>query len=808
MEKYILIISMHADPAMPPGYDEWGGTHTYMKELLDCFAEKKISCILITRRSMEQLPYQEQYNSYCKIIRLTNGQNIPEKKQKLQYYHKENVASIIDIIQATKSKPEVIHSVYWYSGRIALDISNSLNIPYVHSVISNAKGRIMRGATETVKDRALYEEKIYKNAKKILAVSHDEKDDLVKLYGIESEKIIVSGQYIDSSFLYPAHDANGFPKINSTIATQKKEKIAINYNKTLKKAISNEHFWLYKAFTYLGRIDVNKGIVQIVKAWYILYKENKEICPPLWLVGGSIYEIENIRKELSLIIDDLDDLEKKLKIVWWGYLTAEGLSTVLLKSLVLITHSLYEPGGRVAVEAMTQGVPVIATPYGFAKDIIKNWENGFLIKHNDINELTKKMSLFVRQPLLSNSLGLNAEKTAKNVILTWNFLDEHLKAYGLDVIEFTTSDIDESKYYKNKFVNIYPYHNIQISNSYIKKLFMLFCSEEIIDFKKLNTDICSSEIKEIITKNNKYVVKRLIQRLASSPIFNPLSADILIRDKDKHYNIEINIYKRLKPNVFIGADEFHNLIFLKKLEPIDFNNKDYLSKCLHYLYHRKNILNKEEKNKYLEIYQSKFDDLSNIVSYINKLEASLPDFYFECSGMFDNTISWKIAKYLIHYNNQFFTSNLKTDLKELANFFGTIDYKINYDMLRDINLDIELRHLMLQEDELFLIDHEKTSIGIIELDIAAFLYNYYCTYESMHINIKDFYQSIKNKLDNYSLNTLELLSAIAYRFFYNIIVSAVLNSNEDNKHLNDLKILKILVEDVNNEITDINTSSR
>lgn len=34
---YILILTIHADPAMPPGYSEWGGTHTYMRELLDSF---------------------------------------------------------------------------------------------------------------------------------------------------------------------------------------------------------------------------------------------------------------------------------------------------------------------------------------------------------------------------------------------------------------------------------------------------------------------------------------------------------------------------------------------------------------------------------------------------------------------------------------------------------------------------------------------------------------------------------------------------------------------------------------------------
>lgn len=61
--SYILLITIHADPAMPPGYNEWGGTHTYMRELLDCFGLLHLNCILVTRKAMKELPDIEQYNS-------------------------------------------------------------------------------------------------------------------------------------------------------------------------------------------------------------------------------------------------------------------------------------------------------------------------------------------------------------------------------------------------------------------------------------------------------------------------------------------------------------------------------------------------------------------------------------------------------------------------------------------------------------------------------------------------------------------------------------------------------------------------
>ena len=67
MKDYVLIITIHADPAMPPGYDEWGGTHTYMRELLDEMDAARVNCVLITRRALQELPAVEQYRPHCVI---------------------------------------------------------------------------------------------------------------------------------------------------------------------------------------------------------------------------------------------------------------------------------------------------------------------------------------------------------------------------------------------------------------------------------------------------------------------------------------------------------------------------------------------------------------------------------------------------------------------------------------------------------------------------------------------------------------------------------------------------------------------
>ncbi len=52
----LLIISLHASPSMAPGVSEWGGTHTYMKELLCELDYSKFNVVFVTRKVFEFQP--------------------------------------------------------------------------------------------------------------------------------------------------------------------------------------------------------------------------------------------------------------------------------------------------------------------------------------------------------------------------------------------------------------------------------------------------------------------------------------------------------------------------------------------------------------------------------------------------------------------------------------------------------------------------------------------------------------------------------------------------------------------------------
>lgn len=809
--KYVLIITIHADPAMPPGYGEWGGTHTYMRELLDGFTKNRQYCILVTRLSMRFLPEMEKYSDYCTIYRLKNGPAEPIDKLKLWEYHDINIKKIKQIIAAQETLPQIIHSVYWNSGRIAMELSRYYGIPFVHSIISNSRGRVARGAKEDLPQRAVYEQQIYDSAKELLCVSQDEKNDLIKYYNIKPNKITVAGQYISDSFLYPAHDLNDFPRINCVSAQKYAQKIGDEYNPIFYKDCNNlDNFWSLKVYTYFGRMDVNKGVHFIIKAWYLLYQKYKDLCPPIWLVGGSLPEIERLRSIIKKDIPDLVYIEKIGKIIWWGYLDFQGLSTVLLRTMVVIMHSLYEPGGRVAVEAMSEKIPVIATSNGFAKDIIKNWQNGFLVEYGNISELACRMEHFLRQPLLSNSLGKEAANCANSLIQEWDFMNSHFHAYGIKKdskaeampVKKNARTFPVNAYDFTRNINIYPYLSFSVSDEYVLKYFEKRTGMKGTLDDSYQHSAATSNLWKIKTSTDNYIAKQYVTRLAVSPLINPIDNEKYHRQAKISFFREWNIYQRLKSNIAILCDKTHFILYLKELKVQKKYDEHYLWYCLEYMMTSFKCLTKvEQKNaeKWFQVIPNSLDDIEN---YIFNLQSCFPDFYFECSGFFSPNLCWNIARHIIEYNKTSFKQNEWEFLQHLCDTYGKSIYTLKAENFYMINLEAECKHILWNDSAPIMIDFEKISIGPIESMIASFLYNY-CSIVSIP-SIKNFFRRILQSTIIESVNHKMLLSLIAYHSFYNYVYNKVLHFQDLE---NDVLFLKEL-EEVYDECSGLRPTSR
>jgi len=81
---------------------------------------------------------------------------------------------------------------------------------------------------------------------------------------------------------------------------------------------------------------------------------------------------------------------------------------------VLVCPALNEGFGRVPVEAMLSGVPVVASDHGGHKEIILNGINGILVESSDIQAFCCSIISFVENPDFTDKLTSRAREIAIN----------------------------------------------------------------------------------------------------------------------------------------------------------------------------------------------------------------------------------------------------------------------------------------------------------------------------------------------------------------------------------------------------------
>lgn len=158
-----------------------------------------------------------------------------------------------------------------------------------------------------------------KKACKIISVSANTKQDLIKIYKGNANKIEVIHHGVDKQNICP---------------------------------LTGERIFKNKYILYIGRIEIKKNIANLVRSFAILKK--KYVCShKLVLIGGKGYGWQEIYKEIS-------HSEYKNDIILAGYIEQEEKYKILKEADVFVFPSFYEGFGIPVLEAMSVGVPVIA----------------------------------------------------------------------------------------------------------------------------------------------------------------------------------------------------------------------------------------------------------------------------------------------------------------------------------------------------------------------------------------------------------------------------------------------------------------
>ena len=119
---------------------------------------------------------------------------------------------------------------------------------------------------------------------------------------------------------------------------------------------------------FAGRLDRGKGLRVLLDAW-----ASDPGLPPLRVAGDGPLADAVARAALD------DD-----RILWLGWQPSADMERLMAEAAVLVTPSMwYEGWPLVAVEAMGQGTPVVATDHGAFPEMVDDGETGRLFPRGD-----------------------------------------------------------------------------------------------------------------------------------------------------------------------------------------------------------------------------------------------------------------------------------------------------------------------------------------------------------------------------------------------------------------------------------------
>ena len=155
----------------------------------------------------------------------------------------------------------------------------------------------------------------------------------------------------------------------------------------------------------VGRLTRWKRFQDVIRACSLLRMRNMKFL--LLMVGSSTSEESDYEKELK----DLVKAEKTDNVFFAGW--RDDVCAIMKSANVLVLSSKKEPFGRVIVEALACGLPVVATREGGPEEILKDGSNGLLVPQGDVKAIADAIEKILSDRNLSDCLSMNGIMKAK-----------------------------------------------------------------------------------------------------------------------------------------------------------------------------------------------------------------------------------------------------------------------------------------------------------------------------------------------------------------------------------------------------------
>jgi glycosyltransferase involved in cell wall biosynthesis len=173
-----------------------------------------------------------------------------------------------------------------------------------------------------------------------------------------------------------------------------------------------------KYVMYAGRIDREKGLFDLLECGKSICSEKSDLS---FIIAGDGRDFNKLKRKAKK--EGLQD-----RFIFLGQVEKDQMIKLYQNATLFILPSYHEGLPTVLLEAMSCGLPIIATDVRGNNDLIINGENGIIIPSRSPKKMTEAIDMLLEDNNLRKKLGKNARKTIEEKY-TWDEVSKRIIGY-------------------------------------------------------------------------------------------------------------------------------------------------------------------------------------------------------------------------------------------------------------------------------------------------------------------------------------------------------------------------------------------
>ena len=391
--RRVAMFSVHSCPLAALGGRETGGMNVYVRELSRHLGAQGIAVDIYTRRQDPCLPTVVDFAPQARVIHLNAGPAAPYTKHRVWHHLPEFVEETRAFMTQHSLRYEILHSHYWLSGWVALQLQQRVHAPMVHMshTLGHPKNAAAQQGWEKEPPRRLrIEYDVLQCSDALVAESPASRQHMVQQYGVDPAKVHVIPGGVDTEVFRP----QSRQQARKALALAPESPVLL----------------------FVGRLQPLKGIDTFLRATQIVQRSYANL--KVLIVGGGVdVQDEHEVRELHRLQRLCEQLGIASRVTFIKAQPQEVLAQYYAAADVFVMPSHYESFGMVVLEAMACGTPVVASRVGGMTSTVVAEHTGLLVPEGDWQAFAQAIVRLLDTPALREAYGQASVRRAQTY--TW-----------------------------------------------------------------------------------------------------------------------------------------------------------------------------------------------------------------------------------------------------------------------------------------------------------------------------------------------------------------------------------------------------